>query len=89
MAQFGPRKTLPMIVNTTAVIRQTVKIVVATRRSRANHSPTPRRLRSRYGRSTSAITNTVGTTTPPQNAEWLTNSCKPRKYHGALAGFGG
>ena len=26
---------------------------------------------------------------PPMNAEYETSSCRPRKYHGAFAGFSG
>ena len=36
----------------------------------------------------SASTISAGTTTPPSRAEWLTSSCSPRKYQGALAGLG-
>ena len=43
---------------------------------------------SKYGIASSASTISAGATTPPSNAEWLTSSCSPRKYHGALAGLG-
>src|SRR5579862_3462697 len=45
-------------------------------------------LRSKYGMARRARTIKAGATTPPRSAEWLTNSCSPRKYHGALAGLG-
>src|ERR1039458_1145983 len=36
----------------------------------------------------SASTANPGTTTPPNRAEWLTSSWRPRKYQGAFAGLG-
>src|ERR1022692_2575983 len=84
IAQPGPRKKVPITIR--ARLATTKKV----NSQRINLRSAGRRLGflSRYGIAISASTIKAGATTPPRRAEWLTSSCRPRKYHGALAGFG-
>ncbi len=63
--------------------------LIATAFGVPNQTPWPSWLRSRYGTAASTIRKTVGTMTPASAGFMCSSSsCRLRKYHGALDGFG-
>src|SRR5215470_15969140 len=72
--------------------RRAIVVISTVRKFRPGrrvHSGSPSTFTLKYGITTSARTTSVGIRIPATNGgKKCSNSCRPRKYHGALAGFG-
>src|SRR5262245_28896860 len=88
--QFGPRRNVPRITSKIQRIRKPKRnVVISHRRSLIVKYPFPFGFVSMYGIAMRPTMIRPGNTTPANHGSKYTSiSCRPRKYHGALEGFG-